>query len=309
MNLTYFSIQSLKDKFATLISTMVSSLGMTLEQVSELILRNSYFDFMEKNEAQSFLDENPETILKTIFGHEIHVDPLAPILDIPYWAAYQAINVSIVASVPLKQIVLLFPLPRMASFFQEFHERGEKDFVRFYLEEAKKQSILKSCLDGMSLMTLSHLSGIKLPTIMRLLDNEALFRTSFQNVDTLSSILDKPLSLFRQESLFIPLDETMFRIPEFVNSLLNELPKIMGMRKMDGESIEIVHGQPSDAAILVYLPYQEPDIKEIRRLTFFHRAIVTLSTGMTVYKKSTTTTLDASFLALFKKIAKEVLAL
>lgn len=312
MDLRYFNLRELKEKFAKLVAFMFSGLGLSLPALSEIIVENPYFDFLERNETNHFLENGYEKILHEIFGMDIPFDFDAPLHSEAYWIGYQTINISISTATPLKRVVLQMPLEEMIGFYPEFHERNDADFAQYFAQNFANRSVLKKAIDGMTVAEVSLLSGIKRPTLVQLLQNEKLFRASAQSIDSLISVLGVSPSIFRERSSFIPFDPLYFQIDEFRSRFVMKLPLIMGMRGISSINIGCANVDFGswDQPILFFLPYEEPDINEVKILVRGRKAVITSTNGLTLYKRQNgkfiSEVLDQKYYWLFRLVASQV---
>ena len=287
MDLKPIDLGRLQERFATFITLLHASLGMSLIEISQLIVRHPNFDCLERNEAEGLLEEGYEAIASEVFARPVAFDYDPTLPAEVYWAAYQLIHVAIFSGTPLKRVALLCPLDALVAEFSHYHEMDDDAMVARYCEHYAKISVLRLLLGPWNVTKLAALSGIKVPTLHRYFDNDALYSATFRNIDLLSDALDAPISLFRERSFFLPYDPVFFRIDEFRDGLIHGLLDVLSLRGIGPEDIEIVTtGVEPNKAVLVYPPYQEPSYKEIVKILDDHKAVLVTSHGLTQYKKA-----------------------
>lgn len=63
----YINLQLLKKKFAAMISKLNTNTGIPLENISEKIIADEFFDFMERQQAGEFMRMSHEEIARNLF--------------------------------------------------------------------------------------------------------------------------------------------------------------------------------------------------------------------------------------------------
>ncbi|MBE6127557.1 MAG: hypothetical protein E7182_06245 [Erysipelotrichaceae bacterium] len=304
MRTAWIDLERLQDKFATLICLLHMDLGMSLSEISGLILSNDYFDFLERNEADRFMNAGFESIAERLFGNPVSFDYRSELPSEVYWAAYQLIHISISTLTPIKRVVLLFPLERIVSFFEVYHEMNEAELVKHWRETESRSSVIKAIGKPYKVRQLSSATDIPAATLNSYSDNRKLFNASFSNIDKLSRVLDCPISLFRAESAFVPLDPILFKDEQFVDQLCLRLSEILPINNLSKGDVLLV-GNPliNKSSVILFPPFQEPEINDVKAIAKSHRGILATTSGLTLYKSSARASkgvvLDGLFFSVF----------
>jgi len=228
----YVEIDKLKNKFGTLLSYLYEQSGIELDNLSHKIVNNSFFDFMENNKVEEFIDMPFEEIASKLYNYKPYfdysVDPISSI----YYAGIQYINISINYRIPLRQVFLIFPLKKMVSSFDVYHEMNDKKLGEYFYSIYKKSSIFKLLIDGrFTTNELSLFSGISVGTIRSYENNEKLFSASYENISILSKILKVDESLMTKYSSFIPFDDVIYKMDEFIGLLKENITSILNINQ------------------------------------------------------------------------------
>ena len=227
----YINMQLLKKKFAVMISKLNINAGIPLENISEKIIEDDFFDFMERQQAGAFMRMSHEEIAKVLFGCDIVFDD--EVKSELYWAGLQYMNICINRQMPLRQVMLLCPLDKMLSHFTIYHEMNDAAMIERYCENEYKKSILRQLRKsrGITVSELGALTSIPANTIKYYeKDNENLFGASFENIRNLAEVLQVPQSVFARKSLFASYSESLLKDESFERLFSEELERIFAKK-------------------------------------------------------------------------------
>lgn len=258
---------ALKKKFAILISKLENDCSLTLDVINEKIINDPFFDFLENNQANRFMEESYSLIVRRLFNMDVLFDSETK-YDQTYWAAYQYLNIALNLLIPLRTIFLLCPLKEMVAHFTIYHEMNEFLLVKEFLDNEYHRSILKRLRLAKSISAdkLAKLTGISVDTIHYLEDNNHLYRTSFTNINNLSTALDCSLIFFKKEMNISVISRYLYQDSDFQNIFSDETKTIL---------------RDSDLKI-IYDYLNENDIKKQLK----NGDVLTVNTATTYYKKN-----------------------
>ncbi|MBP5216672.1 MAG: helix-turn-helix transcriptional regulator [Bacilli bacterium] len=198
-----------RKKFASLVSILAKE-GFSFAFIEHKIIHDPFFLFFENNDHDSFLAKPIEEIVLEVYGKRIYMDYGEALPGELVWASQMYVTLLLNYEIPLQRSFLAFPIIKMLSFFEPYHEMGDYAFCQRYLEEEKRTSILKLLLHrGISIRRLSTLLGIKQPTLQSYMDNEKLFAMSLENARKISDFFAIPIAAISWESLYVP-DTALF---------------------------------------------------------------------------------------------------
>lgn len=278
-------IGMLKDKLGTLISILNSQLGIELSILNERIIISPYFDSFENAGIYKFIDDSYEKICLDFFDYNGSIYYKENKTEL-YWAGVQYINIFLNYQIPLKTIFLLMPLKEMVSKYRIYHEMNEKELCEDFIKNYYSKSIMKCLIDEeYTIRELSFLSGIPETTLKSLENNENLFKTSYNNVDKLATILNVSKVFFRKTSNCILYDQFLFNNDEFVDILKNNIKTFFRIK----EEIQFVKSYEeidSNGACLIISPFINVDISMIKKVINTRKVIIIVLRTCTIFKKS-----------------------
>lgn len=251
----YINLQLLKKKFAVMISKLNTNAGIPLDNISDKIVADDFFDFMERQQAVEFMRMSHEKMARDLFGCDFVFDE--DVNSELYWTGLQYMNICINRQMPLRQVMLLCPLDKMLSHFAIYHEINDTAMIREYCENEYKTSILRSLRKraGYSVSALGALTSIPANTIKYYeKSNDNLFGASFENIRNLAYVLEVPQSVFARKSMFTAYSRSLLEDKRFVDILGSELEKIYSkkIRKIDSDGeLTKIEFESSKRAIFV----------------------------------------------------------
>jgi len=216
--------QKIKKKFGTLLSKLHTDNKLSNEEIEEVIINNDYFDFLEKQNPKSFLDDSYERIAKKIFNCETVFSE--EMLSEYYWSGTMYMSICLNKRIPLKQIVLLCPLSKMLGYYDVYHEMSESQLINKFIEDDYKTSILKLIRKkrNMTVKELSLACNIPLLTIKYYeKNNDSLFKASFENISKLVFFLNCSETLFLRYSRYTPFSYILFEDKEILTKISKKI--------------------------------------------------------------------------------------
>jgi len=239
--------QALKNKFGVLLSKLYTNSKMPFDVITQKILIDDYFDFLERQDSGSFLMKSYEEIARDVFKCEFVFSE--NLVSEIYWAGQMYMTISLNCQIPLKQLFLICPLEKMVSHFEIYHEMNDQQFVSAFLGDEYKTSILRTLRkkSGLSTRVLSVCSGVAEHTIKYYeKDNSHLFNASFENICGLRRVLNCSESLLKRQSDFIPCCDAFFTNKELFAKLCAKLDNIYGSHaiyEFDGLMVKKINAQ------------------------------------------------------------------
>lgn len=227
-------INEIKSKFGTLLYQLIAS-GFSYEYIEHQIVHNPYFLFFERNDIDSFLSAPIENIVFGVFHKQIYIDYSRPLASEIFWAGQMYISLLLNYSVPLQRSILIYPLEKMISLFNPYHEMGNDKLCKRYLEDEKRTSVLKRLLqlEDITTVRLSLLTGINKNTVIRYTNNDALLSMSIQNASSLASFFEVPECVFAKESSFVPDFNVLFEDSAFQSTFRDVLRECFNTKNED----------------------------------------------------------------------------
>ena len=224
------NITEIKNRFATIITKMYYGASIDLDNITDKVLYDNFFDCLEENDVFRLYDSTQE-IIKKLFNAEIKFDSnnVNPV----FWAAQQYINISLNCLIPLKQIMLLCPLKEMISHFTIYHEMNDIEIKKEFLSNENKRIILKELRKGrhLSIRELAVLTDISIDTIKYYeKNNEILFKASSENILKLARALNVSLSFFKKRSDFVVISEALLENEDYVKMLKESIQDYLGTK-------------------------------------------------------------------------------
>lgn len=222
------------EKFATLIEMLYVDGNISLANITDKIITDSYFELFEQNRADLFLYKSAEDYAKEAFNVQCYKTRKNN--DCIYWAATQYMNIFLNCNVALQEIALQCPLEEMCSHFVLYHEMSPQKLIDEFKNNEQKRSILLLLRkkSGISVKELSYLTGITEHTLRYYeKDNENLFKASFSNILKFEKIFNVSTSLFVPESDFVPYSKHLWNIPEFKDAFVKNLKGMPDASKIE----------------------------------------------------------------------------
>lgn len=223
--LDYVDVQSLKEKLGYLLARMKDGGGISTQQLSEKMIADPYFDFLERNNPRELLDLGYEEAGRRLFGPLFFLRN--EIVEPSYlWAGKMYMTIAINVSLPLRVVFLLCPLEKMIGHFLVFHEMNDSQMVNEFMANEGQVSILKTLRhrNGISVRDLSLLSSLSEGTIGYYeKDNSNLRKASFSSLHSLAMALGVGDVFFLSQSNFLPFSYHYFEIKELRDPLLQRI--------------------------------------------------------------------------------------
>ena len=206
--------QYIKNKFATLLSKMVTDAKLGYNEITDKLIEEDFLDCFEKNDISIIYDKSYEAIIYDLFKKECsYSEQVDPVI---YWCGEQYISLFLNKRIPLKQLLLICPLQQMESYYDVYHEQNEIKFIEMFIKKIYKESILKKIRKkrGYSARELAILSSVSINTIKYYENNSNLYKASFKNITRLLSVLNYSDSLIKQKTDYIPSFISLINIKE-----------------------------------------------------------------------------------------------
>ena len=157
-----FNATSLKDKFGDFLSLCVLE-GISLEALNNRIVFDPYFDFMERNDVGAFVNEDNSILFYRLFGSRISERNISSFDNAVKWCGYAYISISVSLSIPLRKVLLLYPLNYAVADFTPYHEMAPIRVLEKFKSDFAVISPIKRLLEygeripyGAPLATLIH---------------------------------------------------------------------------------------------------------------------------------------------------------
>jgi len=239
-----------KTKFGLLICHLTAS-GFSYEHIQEKVMRDPFFLCFERNEVNRFLATPIETIVSEVFHKQIYIDYSAPIASEIFWAGQMYISLLLNHGVPLQRSLLVYPLEKMISLFNPYHEMADDRLCLRYLEDEAKTSVLKSVMEGkISARQLSVLTGISYSAAIKYQNNQTLFGMSASTASSFASLLDVPTCTFTKESAFVPSISSLMEDAAFRATYVEILSEYLSVEATEIALVESADDKKTNAALL-----------------------------------------------------------
>ena len=225
--------QYIKNKFATLLSKMVTDAKLGYNEITDKLIEEDFLDCFEKNDISIIYDKSYEAIIYDLFKKECSysekVDPVV------YWCGEQYISLFLNKRIPLKQLLLMCPIQQMESYYGVYHEQNGNKFIDMFVKKIYKESILKRLRKkrGLSARELAYLSSISINTIKYYENNSNLYKASFENITRILSVLNYSDSLIKEKTSYVPsfislinIKEIKINFDKYINNFYNSDDKI-----------------------------------------------------------------------------------
>ena len=240
----------IKTKFGLLIYHLAAA-GFSYEHIQEKVVRDPYFLCFERNETEAFLATPIETIVQEVFHKQIYIDYTAPFASEIFWAGQMYMSLLLNYGVPLQRSFLVYPLEKMVSLFDPYHEMGDGRLCLRYLEDEAKTSVLKTLMDGkFTARQLSVLTGISYSAAIKYQNNQTLFGMSALTASSFASLLGVPACVFIKESSFVPDISSFMEDAAFRSVFVMALSDYLGAEAKDIALIENAGDRKANAALL-----------------------------------------------------------
>ena len=206
--------QYIKNKFATLLSKMVTDAKLGYNEITDKLIENNFLDCFEKNDISIIYDKSYEAIIYVLFKKECsYSEGIDPVV---YWCGEQYISLFLNKRIPLKQLLLICPLRQMESYYDIYHEQNEIKFIEMFINRIYQESILKKLRKkrGYSARELAILTSVSINTIKYYENNSNLYKASFENITKILSVLDYSDSLIKEKTCYVPSFDSLINIKE-----------------------------------------------------------------------------------------------
>lgn len=250
----------IKNKFATLLSKMVTDAKLGYNEITDTLIDNDFLDCFEKNDISIIYDKSYEAIIYNLFRKECsYSESIDPVV---YWCGEQYISLFFNKRIPLKQLFLICPLKQMETYYDIYHEQNESKFIEMFIEKNYKESILKKLRKkrAYSARELSILSSISINTIKYYENNSNLYKASFENINKILSVLNYSDSLVKEKTNYVPSFISLINIKEiktnfdkyisYFNNSNIETEYINGDFWIKGKQRKLIERKVVDAAIV-----------------------------------------------------------
>lgn len=241
----------LKDKFGILLSHLSKDGKLNVFEINQAILDNDFFDFLENNKAEDFLDKGFDEIFNIVFKDKniAFVDD-GKELVMYFWAGMEYINIAINESVPLRKIFLVLPLEEMLSLYDAYHEMNDYRIIEKWREVYSSKSVLSILCKrkGITQKELSIASGIDFNTIKYYCkNNDGLLAASYSKVNSILNVLNVTDVFIKKESEFIPYDDFLTEYAPFKAYLEKNIEDCLSSNDIGSAVTKIASFLSSDA--------------------------------------------------------------
>lgn len=246
-------VLKLKRRFGQFLSKAHHLCHISLDAMNAVLLQSNALDAFEQNSIEFFLDGSLEGFIEKVFGCrylENDKEETGPV----YWAGIQYMNILLNLRVPLKQAFIICPLPKMASFYEPYHEMDESRLLKEYEYLSEETSILKELMrrEGMSIPQLSIASNLAKTTLRSYcLSNEKLFKASYDSLEAIRKALGVSSAYFQRQTDFLPFSETLLNDDAFKSNLAKALGQYFNA---DLEHLEIAFEKKEGNALILGAP-------------------------------------------------------
>ena len=216
-------IIELKDKFSDYLNKLYTNNKLSVDSISNTIIENNLFDFLEENKTREFLSCSYEEFVYKLYKiNSIYVNN-SQISEL-IWASKMYLTLSLNLNIPLKTIVLLCPLKQMLELFEVNHETNDIQTIDYFKTNVLNNSILKALrkLRNVTVRQLSVMTGININTLNAYEKNNTnLYNASFSNIQLMMQALNVSCSFFKKESSFIPFNYLLLENKQIQAYMLN----------------------------------------------------------------------------------------
>lgn len=216
-------IIELKDRFSDYINKLYTNNKLSVDSISNTIIENDLFDFLEENKTREFLScSYEEFVYKLYKTNSIYVNN-SQISEL-IWTSKMYLTLSLNLNIPLKTIVLLCPLKQMLELFEVNHETNDIQTIDYFKTNVLNNSILKALrkLRNVTVRQLSVMTGININTLNAYEKNNTnLYNASFSNIQLMMQALNVSCSFFKKESSFIPFNYLLLENKQIQAYMLN----------------------------------------------------------------------------------------
>lgn len=199
-------IIDLKDRFSDYINKLYTNNNISIFSISNTIIENDLFDFLEENKVKEFLSCSYEEFVYKLYKTNSIYTTNAQVSEL-IWASKMYITISLNLNIPLKTIVLLCPLKQMLELFEVNHEMNDTQTIDYFKNNILTTNILKALrkLRNITVRQLSVMTGINTNTLNAYeKDNSYLYNATYSNIKLIKEALNVSYSFFKKESSFIP---------------------------------------------------------------------------------------------------------
>lgn len=141
-----FNAYALQEKFGDFLSFCVLQ-KMNVEVLSARIASDPYFDFMEKNDVASFMQEDNEAIYRRLFAKRLAPVDNGVFDNAAKWCGFAYISISVSLAIPLRKVFLLYPLPVGMGDFALYHELPPSRIVKRFERDFGNRSAIDALLE------------------------------------------------------------------------------------------------------------------------------------------------------------------
>lgn len=232
MNIEFYDVNDIKDKFGDLLSILYHDAKVGIDNINEKMISSEFLDIFEQNNLREFMDTPNERIVQQLFpklfvfyNEKKDVGPF-------YWSGIQYMNIFLNYRIPLKTLFVICPLKMMVEKYDVYHEMNEiKLCENIILERFEKVSLLKyfRLKRKLSVAKLSVLSHIPNSTIRYYeSDNKRFLNAPTSSLQVLSNILGICWLFLRKTSTFVPVLYSLLTDEDFQYYLCKNLSQFIG---------------------------------------------------------------------------------
>jgi len=275
-------LDALQRKFGLLLSLLYEA-GLSYDAISENILKNPYFDFLENNQADGFMADSFEGIAQGMFDSPFHLDEGVEANTKLLWAGFCYIDLSVRLKKPLRQLFLLCPLKEIIALFEPYHEMPENALGDYFQKEIYKRNILRTLLTRKKIkaQAVSYYCGCSVPLIWSYCgSNDRLFSASSRILASLVEVLGEgSRNLLKGKSSFVYYSSFFLFDSNFINLLGASLKALLPLNKAEAPFVYVKDGDVASASVKspkspIMVTYLPPEIGHIKRLLAqYHRLI------------------------------------
>ena len=222
-------LSAVKSKFGSFLSFACLQCQMKPDILSVQIARKPFFDFLERNNASSFLGATNESLCFSIFGANV-INGSDHFLNDVRYAGECYISVSVALSMPLRKLFLLYPLDKMLALYPTFHEMGPFRIIERVKEDLEGKTAFSVLLDEskLNLNSLAKLLRCRRDSLTLLKeDPNHEKKLSQKTISALSELLQAD-PVFFSSSSFCPYSLSLWDDERFVRIFKKNLSSFLG---------------------------------------------------------------------------------
>ena len=222
------NLNEIKSKFGQLLSFATLQCQIKEDVLSAKIVQNKYFDFLEDNNYDKFLKDDIESVCFNILGADIRNGTNAFRNDMQY-VGESYISICVSLGIPLRKLVLLYPIEKMLLLFPTYHEMSPFRIIERVYDDIKNITSFSILLKqrGYGVNTIAKLCRVNRRIITSLKDNPYYEEyVSKALLDDICSILDID-KVFLSKSSFVPYYFALWNDDTFKNIFKDNLENVI----------------------------------------------------------------------------------